>query len=150
MFTWMGSVRSAGSALCPRVIFVHQYLEYHIDTGIIIGTRTARVLYDTGATYDTTALGGCRSWCLPMKLPSKQCPTPQTYNHVELKQGMSISVADVGGRSSSSSVTEDIIRQRAARKFLCRSWSRYDRVIFAAHVCVPLCNLYITRSCAHD
>ena len=59
MFTWVGSVRSAGSALCPRVVIIHQYLICYAGTGIIIGTRTVRVLYETGATYDMTALDGC-------------------------------------------------------------------------------------------
>ena len=70
MFTWMGSVRSAGSAICPRVIVIHQYLEYHASTGIIIGTRTVRVLYDTGATYDMTAL----PWWLPILVAADQVP----------------------------------------------------------------------------
>ena len=106
MFIWVGSVRSAGSAIFPRVIVIHQYLEYHTGTGIIIGIGTVRVLYETGATYDMTALGDCRSWWLPIKLPCTHCPTPQAHNHVELKQSISISMADVAG-SSSSSVAED-------------------------------------------
>ena len=66
----------------------------------------------------------------------------------EAKSILSISMADVGGSSSSSDCVRRS-RQRAARRFLCGSWSRYDRIIFAAHVCAPLCKLYITRSCTH-
>ena len=54
-----------------------------------------------------TALDSCRSWWLPIKLPGTHYPTPQAHNHVELKQSISISTADVEGSSSSSSVAED-------------------------------------------
>ena len=108
IFTSVGSVRSAGSAICPRVIVIHQYLEYHTGTGSIIGTRTVRVLYEVGITYDMTArLGGCRSWCLPIKLPCTHCPTLQAHNHVELKQGVGISMEDVAGSSCSGSAAAD-------------------------------------------
>ena len=89
------------------MIVIHQYLECHTVTGIIIGTRTVRVLYETGATYDMTALGSCRSWWLPIKLPGTHYPTPQAHNHVELKQSISISTADVEGSSSSGSAAAD-------------------------------------------
>ena len=64
IFAWVGSVRSAGSAIFPRAILTYQYLAYHTGIGIIIGTRTVRLLYEIGATYDMTALGDCQSWFL--------------------------------------------------------------------------------------
>ena len=107
MFTWMGFVRSAGFAIGPRVIVKHHYLENHTGAGIIIGIRPVRVQFETGATYDMTAFGGYGSWWLPIKLPCTHCPTPRAHNHVELKQSISMSMADVVGRSSSRSVDED-------------------------------------------
>lgn len=53
VFTGVGSVPSAGSAVFPPVIVIYKYLYlvYHTVTGIIIGTRTVvRVLYETAAT----------------------------------------------------------------------------------------------------
>ena len=80
----------------------------HAGTGIIIGTRTVRVLYEIGATSDTRQpFGDCRSWWLPIKLPGTHYPTPQAHNHVELKQSISISTADVEGSSSSGSAAAD-------------------------------------------
>ena len=35
---------------------MYQYLVYHTGAGIILGTRTVRVLYETGATHDITSL----------------------------------------------------------------------------------------------
>ena len=54
-----------------------------------------------------TALGGCRSWWLPIKLPCTHYPTPQAHNHVELNQSISISMADLGCSSSSGSGAAD-------------------------------------------
>ena len=54
-----------------------------------------------------TALDSCRSWWLPIKLPGTHYPTPQAHNHVELKQSISISTADVEGSSSSGSAAAD-------------------------------------------
>ena len=53
------------------------------------------------------ALGGCRFWSLPIKLSSTHCLTPLAHNHVELKHSTSISMADVGGSSSSGSAAGD-------------------------------------------
>ena len=53
-----------------------------------------------------TAIDGCRSW-MPIKLPCTHCPTPQAHNHVELKQSIGISMADVGDSSCSGSAAED-------------------------------------------
>ena len=50
---------------------------------------------------------GCLSWWLPIKLPCTHYPTPQAHNHVELKQNISISMADVGGSRSSCAVAAD-------------------------------------------
>ena len=111
MFTRMGSVRSAGSAISPRVIVMYQYLVYRTGAGIIVGTRTVRVLYEIGATNDITALPWwlpiSGSWRLPTKLPCTHCPTPHAGSHVELKQSTNMSMADVGGSSSSGSATAD-------------------------------------------
>ena len=85
----------------------------HAGTGIIIGTRTVRVLYEIGATSDTRQpFGDCRSWWLPIKLPCTHCPTPQAHHHVELKQSTSVNIADVGGSSSSGSAAEDDLGSR--------------------------------------
>ena len=45
------------------------------------------------------------SWWLPIKLLCTHCPTLRAHNHVELKQ--SISMAEVGGSSSSGSAAAD-------------------------------------------
>ena len=111
MFTWVGSVRSAGSAISPRVIVMYQHLVCRTGAGIIIGTRTVRVLYEIGATYDITALPWwwpiLGSWWLPAKLPCTHCPIPHARIHRELTQGTSIRMADVGGSSSSGSRNAD-------------------------------------------
>ena len=143
----MGSVRSAASATCPRVIVIHQYLEYHTGTGIIIGTRTVRVLYETGATYDMTALGSCRSWWLPIKLPCTHCPTPQAHNQVELKQSTSISMADVGGSSSSGSAAEDDLG--SGQQGGSSADPRVDTIELLAHMYVFPCGSCIKLALAH-
>ena len=39
MFTLVGSVLSAGSAICPRVIAIYQYLVHHTGTGTVSYTH---------------------------------------------------------------------------------------------------------------
>ena len=115
----------------------------HAGTGIIIGTRTVRVLYEIGATSDTRQpFGDCRSWWLPIKLPCTHCPTPQAHHHVELKQSTSINIADVGGSSSSGSAAEDDLGSGQHGDCSRILESIRSRVILAAHVCVPLRKLY--------
>ena len=74
---------------------------YYSGTGIIIGTRTVQFYTCTRSEL------GCLSWWLPIKLPCTHYPTPQAHNHVELKQNISISMADVGGSRSSCAVAAD-------------------------------------------
>ena len=48
-----------------------------------------------------------RFWWLSIKLSCTHCPTPQTHNHVEPKQSTIISMADIGGSSSSGCAAAD-------------------------------------------
>ena len=70
-------------------------------------TKSELLVYTNVHTACQLFLGGCRSWWLPIKLPCTHYPTPQAHNHVELKQNISISVADVGGSRSSCAVAAD-------------------------------------------
>ena len=106
VFTWVGSVRSTGSAISPRVIVMYQYLVYHTDAGIISGTRTVRVPHEIGSIRHDSPwwLPILGSWWLPIKLPCIHCLIPQAHNHVGLNQSTGIiSMVNVGGSSCSGS-----------------------------------------------
>ena len=140
MFTWVGHVRSAESAICPRVIVIYQYwYQYHNRNSFY----TRSELHTTWQRFH----GCCRSWWLPSRLPCTHCPTPQAHDHVELKQSISITTADVGGSSSNGSAAEDDLGSEqqggssadpgvdAIELFLPHTW-------YMTHIYVPLCKLY--------
>ena len=109
MFTWVGSVRSAGSAISLRVIVMYQYLVYH--AGRYHGRNSNRSCSIRDRRYDITVLGGCRSWDLGDCRSSSHAPhahAAQLHKHTRgVKQSTSISMADIGGSSSSGSATAD-------------------------------------------
>ena len=93
-----------------------------------------------------TALG-CRSWWLPIKLPCTHCPTPQAHNQVELKQSTSISMADVGGSSSSGSAAEDDLG--SGQQGGSSADPRVDTIELLAHMYVFPCGSCIKLALAH-